>query len=154
MKGNDQVIEKLNQLLAEELTAINQYMVHTEMVENWGYGTLSKEDQKRAFTEMKHAERLIERILFLDGIPNVSRLNKISIGRDVEAQHKSDLVMEMGALKSYNDAIAVAGQAGDNGTREMLDSILKDEEEHIDQLEAELEQIQQMGIQNYLADQL
>lgn len=154
MKGNDQVIEKLNQLLAEELTAINQYMVHTEMTENWGYEKLSKEDEKRAFTEMKHAERLIERILFLDGIPIVSQLNKIAIGRDVEVQHKNDLALEMGALKSYNDAIAVAASAGDNGTREMLDSILKDEEQHVDQLESELEQIMQMGIQNYLSEQV
>ncbi len=154
MKGNDQMIAKLNDLLADELTAINQYMVHSEMCENWNYERLHKAPEKRAIDEMKHAEKLIARILFLEGRPTVSNLNKINIGSDVEAQHKNDLNSEMGALGLYNEAIKLAMDVGDNGTRELLDSILKDEETHIDFLEAQLDQIQQMGIQNYLVEQI
>jgi bacterioferritin len=153
MKGDKSVIEKLDELLAEELTAINQYMVHAEMCANWGYAKLHTMIQKRAITEMKHAEDLIERILFLDGKPTVSKLNKISIGSDVEAMHKNDLASELSAVAHYNEGIRVCVQAGDNGTRELLKAILKDEEDHVDWLEAQQDQIKQMGIQLYLAEQ-
>src|SRR5512143_568082 len=153
MKGNDKIIEKLNALLADELTAINQYMVHSEMCANWMYDQLHKAIEKRAIDEMKHAEKLIGRILFLDGRPIVSSLNKISIGADVEAQLKNDWAAEADAVKAYNDGIRLAVEVGDNGTRELWESILKDEEDHIDWLEAQLEQIKQMGIQNYLVEQ-
>jgi bacterioferritin len=154
MKGNAKVIAKLNGLLAEELTAINQYIVHAEMCENWGYKKLHEVSEKRAIAEMKHAESLIERILFLEGRPTVSKLNKFAIGADVLAQHKSDWAFENGAVKSYNAGIKLATDAGDNGTRDLLNSILKDEEDHIDTLEMELDQIKQMGIQNYLTEQM
>ncbi len=154
MKGNEKVVEKLNELLAEELTAINQYMVHSEMCENWNYEKLHKEDRARAFKEMVHAEELIERILYLEGRPIVTNLKTIRIGAEVEAQHKNDLALEVSAVKMYNEAIKVAVEAGDNGTRELLTSILKDEEEHVDELEAHLDQIEQMGKQIYLSQQV
>jgi len=154
MKGNNKIIETLNNLLSDELTAINQYIVHSEMCANWGYEKLHEADEKRAIDEMKHAEKLIGRILFLEGIPIVSQLKKITIGADVEAQHKNDWAAEEGAVKAYNAGIALAVEVGDNGTRELLDSILKDEEVHIDWLEAQLDQIKQMGIQNYLVEQI
>ena len=153
MKGNDKIIEKLNALLADELTAVNQYMVHSEMCANWMYEHLHKAIEKRAIDEMKHAERLIGRILFLDGRPIVSVLNPLNIGADVEAQLANDWAAEAGAVKAYNDGIRLAVEVGDNGTRELFESILKDEEVHIDWLEAQLEQIKQMGIQNYLVEQ-
>ena len=154
MKGNDKVIETLNALLADELTAISQYMVHSEMCANWGYERLHKAIEKRAIDEMRHAEKLIGRLLFLEGRPIVSNLNKMGIGADVEAQVKNDWDAEAGAVKAYNDGIAQAVQVGDNGTRELLESTLKDEEDHIDWLETQLDQIQQMGIQNYLVEQV
>jgi bacterioferritin len=154
MKGNEQVIKKLNDLLADELTAINQYMVHSEMCDNWGYGKLHKTIEKRAIDEMKHAEKLIARIIFLDGKPTVSKLNKIVIGADIETQLKNDLGAENVAIKSYNEGIKLALELGDNGSRELMDSILKDEEDHLDWLEAQLDQIKQMGIQNYLVEQV
>jgi bacterioferritin len=153
MKGDKTIIEKLNELLAEELTAINEYMVEAEMCANWGYDRLHKTIQKRAIDEMKHAEHLIERILFLDGRPTVSKLNKINIGADVEGMHKNGLAAEVGAVANYNAGIRLCVQAGDNGSQELLKSILKDEEAHIDWLEAQLDQIKQMGIQLYLAEQ-
>ena len=153
MKGDKTVIEKLDELLAEELTAINQYMVEAEMCANWGYEKLHTAMQKRAITEMKHAEDLIERILFLNGRPTVSKLNKINIGADVEAMHKNDLASELSSVAHYNQAIGLCVQAGDNGTRELLKAILKDEESHVDWLEAQQDQIKQMGIQLYLAEQ-
>ena len=154
MKGNDRIIERLNALLADELTAINQYMVQSEMCSNWGYERLHKAIEKRAIQEMKHAEKLIGRIIFLEGSPTVSKLNKIEIGADVEAQHKNDWKAEEGAVRAYNESVRLAVEVGDNGTRELLDSILKDEEEHIDWIEAQLDQIKQMGIQNYLVEQV
>lgn len=154
MKGNERIIEKLNMLLADELTAINQYMVHSEMCANWGYEKLHKAAEKRAIDEMKHAEKLIGRVLFLEGMPGVSKLNKINIGSDIGAQHKNDWAAEEGAVKAYNEGIRLAVEVGDNGTRELLESILKDEEDHIDWLEAQLDQIKQMGIQNYLVEQV
>ena len=154
MKGNDKLIEHLNDLLAEELTAVNQYMVHSEMCENWQYERLHKMIEKRAFTEMRHAEKLIERILFLDGRPNVSQLNKIFIGDEVEKMHRNDLGLEEVAIRKYNESIRLAVEVGDNGTRDLLTAILKEEEEHIDELEAQLDQVGQVGIQNYLIQQM
>lgn len=154
MKGNDKVIERLNVLLADELTAINQYMVHSEMCANWGYQRLHGVIEKRALQEMKHAERHIGRIIFLEGRPIVSDLNKLSIGADVPAQLGNDQAAEQGAIKMYNDSIRLAVECGDNGTREMLEAILKEEEEHLDWLDAQLDQIEQMGIQNYLTEQV
>lgn len=154
MKGNDKVLETLNMLLADELTAINQYMVHSEMCANWGYQRLHEANEKRAIEEMKHAEKLIGRIIFLEGKPIVSKLNPISIGASVEAQLKNDHAAEEMAVKAYNAGIRTAVEMGDNGTRDLLESILGEEEEHIDWLEAQLDQIQQIGIQNYLVEQI
>jgi len=154
MKGNDKVIAALNMLLADELTAINQYMVHSEMCANWGYGELHEAIEKRAITEMKHAEMHIGRIIFLEGLPVVSDLNPLHIGADVLGQLKSDLGAEQGAVKVYNDAVKLTAEVGDNGTRVMLEGILKDEEDHLDWLETQLDQIEQMGIQNYLVEQV
>jgi bacterioferritin len=153
MKGNAQIIDSLNARLAEELTAINQYMVHSEMCDNWGYERLHKIIEKRAIDEMKHAEKLIARILFLDGRPIVSNLNKITIGAEVEKMHLNDHAAEADAIKNYNESIKLAVEVGDNGTRELLEKILHEEEDHIDLLEAQLDQIKQMGIQNYLVEQ-
>ena len=153
MKGNAQIIDSLNARLAEELTAINQYMVHSEMCDNWGYERLHKIIEKRAIDEMKHAEKLIARILFLDGRPIVSNLNKIHIGAEVEKMHVNDHEAEADAIKNYNESIKLAVEVGDNGTRELLEKILHEEEDHIDLLEAQLDQIKQMGIQNYLVEQ-
>jgi len=154
MEGDKRIIEKLNALLGDELTAINQYMVQSEICANWGYERLHQAAEKRAIEEMKHAEKLIGRIIFLEGSPTVSRLNEIHIGDTVETQHSNDRASETEAIRGYNDAIRLAVEVGDNGTRELLESILKDEEAHIDWLEAQLDQIRQMGIQNYLVEQL
>ena len=154
MKGNEKIIALLNDFLADELTAISQYMVHSEMCANWGYDKLHKATEKRAIDEMKHAEKLIGRILFLEGQPVVSTLNKISVGATVEAQLKNDLAAEAGAIKAYNDGIRLCLDLGDNGSRELIDGNLLDEEEHLDWLEAQLDQINQMGLQNYLLAQL
>jgi bacterioferritin len=154
MKGNDKIIKTLNDLLADELTAISQYMVHSEMCDNWGYHRLHKLVEKRAVDEMKHAEKLIARILFLEGKPMVSRLKAMHIGPEVDKQLKSDWNAEDGAVKAYNAGIRLAVELGDNGSRELLESILKDEEVHIDWLEAQIDQITQMGIENYLAEQI
>jgi bacterioferritin len=153
MKGNDKIIERLNALLADELTAVNQYIVHSEMCANWGYERLHKAIEKRAIDEMKHAEKHIARILFLEGRPVVSNLNKISIGAQVENQHANDWAAENDAIQAYNEGVRLAVELGDNGTRELLESILVDEEAHIDWIEAQLDQIKQMGIQNYLSEQ-
>jgi bacterioferritin len=154
MKGNAQLLQALNGLLADELGAINQYMVHAEMAENWGYGKLDKMIQKRAVTEMKHAEMLIGRILFLEGIPIVDKLSPIHIGSDVPKQFDNDLAAEMGAVKSYNAAIKLAQEVADNATKEMLDGILKDEDAHVDEIEAQQDQIKQMGLPQYLSMQI
>ncbi|MCS7011239.1 MAG: bacterioferritin [Anaerolineales bacterium] len=154
MQGKPEILEVLNMLLADELTAINQYIVHSEMCANWGYERLHEFSEKRAIDEMKHAEKLIARILFLEGRPIVSRLNPMHIGETVEMQLRHDLESETAAIRAYNDAIRKCADLGDNGTRELLEEILEDEEEHLDRLEAQLEQIAQMGIQIYLAEQL
>jgi bacterioferritin len=154
MKGNEKIIVLLNDLLADELTAINQYMVHSEMCADWGYEKLHEAAEKRAIQEMKHAESLIGRVLFLEGTPVVSNLKQLHIGADVAAQHRSDLKAETEAVSAYNAGINLAAELKDNGSRELMESILKDEEVHLDWLEAQLGQIEQMGIQNYLVEQL
>jgi bacterioferritin len=154
MKGNPKLIATLNDLLADELTAINQYMVHSEMANNWGYKKLHEAFEKRAIDEMKHAEMLIGRILFLEGSPTVSKYNKMSIGADVPKQLAGDRGLEMGAIKSYNEAIILAGEVKDYATREILEKILKDEDRHIDQIEELQDQIQQMTLQIFLSIQV
>jgi bacterioferritin len=154
MKGNEKILAILNSLLSDELTAISQYMVHSEMCDNWRYSKLHKHVEERAITEMKHAEKLIARILFLDGAPIVSSLKKINIGANVESQFKNDLDAELGAVKGYNEGIRLAYELGDNGSRELMDSILTDEEDHVDWLEAQIEQVKVMGLQSYLVEQV
>jgi bacterioferritin len=154
MKGNPKLIATLNDLLADELTAINQYMVHSEMAHNWGYEKLHQHFEKRAIDEMKHSEMLIGRILFLEGSPTVSKYNKMSIGADVPKQLAGDRGLEMGAIKSYNEAIILAGEVKDYATREILEKILKDEDRHIDQIEELQDQIQQMTLQIFLSIQV
>ena len=154
MQGNERVLTMLNELLADELTAINQYMVHAEMCDDWGYGKLDEAIEARAITEMKHAEKLIARILFLEGRPIVSTLNPIHIGAEVADQLKNDWQAERDAIKAYNDGIRLAAEVGDNGTHELLKSILVDEEDHLDWIEAQQDQIAQMRIENYLALQI
>jgi bacterioferritin len=154
MKGNPKLIETLNALLADELTAINQYMVHSEMAHNWGYEKLHQHFEKRAIDEMKHAEILIGRILFLEGSPTVSKYNKMSIGADVPKQLAGDRGLEMGAIKSYNEAILLAGELKDYATRQILEKILQDEDRHIDQIEELQDQIQQMTLQIFLTTQV
>jgi bacterioferritin len=154
MIGNEQLVAVLNELLADELTAINQYMVHSEMCANWRYDKLHEKAEKRAIDEMKHAEKLIERILFLGGTPIVTNLKAIHIGSNVEAMHQNDMDAEADASRAYNEGIRLAVEVGDNGTREMLESILKDEEEHLDWLDAQLAQIQQMSLPIYLTEQI
>ena len=154
MQGEAKVIEELNARLAEELTAINQYMVHAEMCEDWHYGRLAEPIKKRAIVEMKHAEKLIERILFLDGRPTVSDLNPIHIGAAVPQMHANDLAAEADAVKAYNESIRICSELKDDGSKELLEAILADEEDHVDWLEAQQAQIEQAGRENYLAGQI
>lgn len=154
MKGNEKLIEQLNARLAEELTAINQYFVHAEMCEDWNYSRLDGVIKKRSIDEMKHAEALIERILFLGGKPIVSNLNEIHIGDEIQKMHNNDRISEEEAIKGYNETIRLAAEVGDNNTKVLLESILKDEEKHIDWIEAQIDEINQMGIQNYLSQQI
>jgi bacterioferritin len=154
MKGNDKVVQLLNDMLADELTAVSQYMVHSSMCSNWGYGKLHQAIEKRAIDEMKHAEMLIDRILFLEGAPVVNNLKKMIIGQKVEVQLKNDHEAEIGAIQAYNAGIRLTTEIGDNGSGELLKSILKDEEVHLDWLEAQQDQIDQMGIQNYLVEKV
>jgi bacterioferritin len=154
MKGNPQLLKALNGLLADELAATNQYMVHSEMAENWGYEKLSKMIRARAIVEMKHAEKLIERILFLEGMPIVNKLSEIHIGSDVPKQFTNDLGSEMIAVKGYNAGIKLATTVGDNATKEILEEILKQEDEHVDEIETQQDQIQQMGLPQYLNNQV
>jgi bacterioferritin len=153
MKGNPQILQLLNERLAEELTAINMYMVHSEMCANWGFTKLHEAFEKQAIDEMRHAEQLIGRILFLEGMPTVSKVNPMKIAGNVSDMVLADQDAEAGAIKSYNETIAAAVAAGDNGTREMIAKILLDEERHIDWAEMQRELIGQMGLQNYLANQ-
>jgi bacterioferritin len=153
MKGHPEIIEILNELLADELTAINQYILHGEMCEDWGYEKLHDVIEKRAITEMIHAEKLIGRILFLGGMPIVSKLKEIHIGDEVLKQLKNDHAAELDAINAYNEAIAKTIKHGDNGTKVLLESILTDEEDHIDWIEEQLDQIEQVGFQRYLNKQ-
>jgi bacterioferritin len=153
VKGDEKVIKRLDDLLADELTAINQYMVHSEMCANWGYERLHEKVEKRAIQEMKHAEKLIARIIFLEAAPTVSRLKAINIGKDVAKQLQSDLDAETQAVRAYNEAIHLANEAGDGATRELLEHILKEEDEHVDWLESQIDQIGQMGLAMYLSTQ-
>lgn len=154
MKGKPEVIEILSKMLKEELGALNQYMLHAEMQNNWGYKRLYASTKKQAIGEMKHAEELIERILFLEGMPNLAELPKLNIGKDVKQQLTNDLALEKGAVAEYNAAVAAARKAGDNGSADLLDKLLHDEEEHVDHLETQLSLIDQLGLENYLAQQL
>jgi len=153
-QGKTKVLDVLNDVLSAELTAINQYFVHAEMCGNWGYQRLHGRIRKDAIDEMKHAEALIERILYLQGAPNVTKLGRIAIGQTVLEQLKADLALELDALPRLNKAIAVCTDEGDNGSRELFEHILQDEEEHTDRLEAQLALIEQVGVQNYLAQQI
>jgi bacterioferritin len=154
VKGDAKVIAVLNQVLKAELTAINQYFLHAEMCENWGYEKLAKHTRKESIEEMQHAEKLMERILLLDGTPNMTDYFKINIGANVKAQLQNDLNVEYDAVKRLNNGVETCVDAGDNGSRDLLESILTDEEEHIDWLEGQLHAIEEMGIENYLAQQL
>ena len=155
MKASDnRVIELLNEVLTAELTAISQYFVHAEMSDNWGYEHRYEKVRQEAMAEMKHAEKLIERILFLEGVPNVQRLGTIVIGETVLEQLKADLALEQDAVARLNPDIQLCREAGDNGSRLLLEEILEDEEEHINWLEAQLALIDQAGEQNYLAEQI
>ncbi len=151
---NNRVIELLNEVLTAELTAINQYFVHAEMSDNWGYEHRYEKVRKEAMAEMKHAEKLIERVLFLEGVPNVQRLGTIVIGETVLEQLKADLALELDAVARLNPGIQLCRETGDNGSRILLEEILEDEEEHINWLEAQLALIDQAGEQNYLAEQI
>jgi bacterioferritin len=153
MKGNDKVIATLNQALFEELTALSQYFIHAEMCENWKFGKLAKLDRKLSIVEMKHAEKLIERILFLDGTPNMTSPTKLKIGKTVEEQLANDLEAELGAVKDYNAAATLSRAEGDSGSADLFTSILKDEEEHTDFLEAQLNLIKEISYEHYLSNQ-
>jgi len=153
MKGNPKVLAELNKALREELTAINQYFLHAEMCENWGYHKLSEFIKKQSIGEMKHAEVLIERILFLDGSPSMMPL-ELTVGGTVKGMIESDLALELGAVKQYNDAVAIATKEGDNGSRDLFVKLLKDEEEHVDFLEAQMHQIKEVGYERYLSMQM
>jgi bacterioferritin len=153
MKGNPKVLEQLNRTLREELTAINQYFLHAEMCENWGYEKLSDYIKKQSIDEMKHAESLIERILFLDGSPSMEPL-ALTIGSSVKDMIKSDLDLEIGAVAMYNEAVQIAMENKDNGSRDLFVKLLKDEEEHVDWLEAQMHMIKEMGYERYLTMQM
>ena len=154
MQGNPEIIELLNDVLTGELTAINQYFVHAKMQENWGYAHLAEHTHSESIEEMKHADKLIERILFLDGVPNLQRLSPLRVGETVPEQLRVDLTLEAEALPRLNDGIAKAVSVGDNGTRELLEEILVSEEEHVDWLETQLTLLEQVGEAHYLAQQI
>ncbi len=154
MKGNDEVLTLLNQLLTNELTAINQYFIHAKMCENWGYGRLAAKLREESIDEMRHAERIIERILYFDGVPNLQRLSPLKVGETVVEQFRSDLTVEVVAIERLNRGVALAVEHADNGTRELLAELLVDEEQHADWLETQLSAIDQVGEAQYLAQQL
>ena len=154
MKGKPAVLEVLGRALREELGAISQYFLHAEMCENWGYDRLSDLIKKQSIGEMKHAEILIERILFLEGLPNMADLPKLNIGKDVKQQIQNDLALEVNAVGEYNEAVAACQKAGDNATADLLKELLKDEEEHVDFLETQLSLINDLGLENYLIEQM
>ncbi|MCC6861678.1 MAG: bacterioferritin [Bryobacterales bacterium] len=154
MRGNDKVLQFLNEVLKAELTAINQYFLHAKMCENWGYRKLAKYNQDESIDEMKHADKLMQRILFLEGTPNMSDLFPIKVGADVKAQFENDLALEVAAVARLNRAIQTAVEVGDNASRELFEDILLEEEHHINWLEGQLGIIKEIGIENYLAQQI
>jgi bacterioferritin len=154
MKGDPQVIEVLNRALTIELTAINQYFCQAKMCANWGFKLLAKKHYEESMGEMKHAEKLIDRILFLEGTPEIARYDVIRVGTDVQEQFENDLRLEMGGVQHYNTAIELCTKLKDNGTREILEPILTESEEHVDWLETQLHLIQAVGLQNYLTEQM
>jgi bacterioferritin len=154
MRGDSEIIEALNGILTAELTAINQYFAHAKMCENWGYQRLAKKKAHESHGEMKDADAVIERILYLEGIPNMQRLNPLRVGQDPVEQHELDLAMEVENVQLYNAAIALARDKGDNGTRALLESILRDEEEAVDWLEGQLHIVEEIGKERYLAEQM
>jgi len=154
MKGNKKVVDVLNQVLRKELTGINQYFIHAKMCENWGYDRLRSLIRKESIEEMHHADRIIERILFLEGTPNISAYDKITIGSDVKQQLDNDLALEVAALVVLRDGIKTCVETADDATRELLEHILVDEEEHVDWIESQLHQIKEVGYQNYLTQQI
>lgn len=154
MKGDAKIIEALNDVLTAELTAINQYFVHAKMCENWGYARLATKKREESMEEMKHADDIIERILFLDGVPNMQRLNAVRVGEEPVEQHKLDLELELEARDRLNQTIALCRDQGDNGTRELLERILHEEEDGIDWLEAQLHLVEEVGRERYLAEQI
>ena len=154
MQGNAQVIEALNEVLTAELTAINQYFIHHKMCENWGYQRLSSKKREESIGEMKDADRIIERILYFDGVPNMQRMNPVRVGEDPIEQHRLDLAVETEAIERLNKAIALCRDKADNGTRELLEEILRGEEDGADWLEAQLHIVEQIGAERYLAEQI
>jgi bacterioferritin len=154
MRGHEQVITLLNDVLTAELTAINQYFIHARMCENWGYERLWKKFRDESIGEMRDADRLIARILYLEGVPNVQRIGKVNVGQTVPEQLSLDLEIERAAIQRLNDGIELARSLGDNGSRELLEDILKGEEDHANWIEAQLSLIAQMGEANYLAQQI
>ncbi len=154
MQGNPKVIALLNEALHEELAAINQYFVHAEMCDNWHYDRLGKHIKKTSIEEMKHAEALIERILFLDATPSMTEPMQLMVGQNVQAQLENDLKLEIAAVAMYNHAIRVAGEEGDNASRELFERLLKVEEAHADWFEAQLYQIKEIGYERYLSQQV
>lgn len=154
MKGNEQVIELLNEVLKAELTAINQYFLHAEMCDNWGYKKLASVGRKESIEEMRHAEALMERILYLDGTPTMNELFPLRIGRNVKEQIQNDLQLEYEAVARLNRGVQLCMTVADSGSRDLVEKILHDEEHHVDFLEAQLNVIQEIGIENYLAQQL
>ncbi len=154
MKGNETVLKYLQEVLTAELTAINQYFLHAEMLENWGYERLAKITKKESIEEMMHAEKCLHRMLYLDGSPNMGSLFPLRIGQNVKEQFENDLALELEALPRLNKAVAAAIEAGDNGSRDLFEKILIDEEHHVDYLEAQLHMIQELGYENYLAQQI
>jgi bacterioferritin len=154
MKGDKKLIEALNEILTGELTGINQYFIHAKMCQNWGYKRLAEVNRKESIGEMKHADELIERVLYLEGVPNMQRLSKVRVGETVQEQLKLDLALEVEAVKLLNKTIELAVSVRDNGSRELLEKLLVDEEEHVDWLESQLELIKQVGLENYLSEQI
>jgi bacterioferritin len=154
MRGDPAVIEALNSILTAELTAINQYFIHSKMCRNWGLLRLAKHNHEESIDEMKHADAVIERILFLDGVPNMQRLGSVRVGEAVPEQFKLDLELELEAVKRYNGAIVLCTEKNDAGTRELLEDLLKDEEGSVDWHEAQIGLIQKLGVERYLSEQL
>jgi bacterioferritin len=154
VQGNAEIIELLNEVLTAELTAVNQYFLHSKMMENWGYGRLASHTKHESIDEMKHAEQITDRVLYLEGVPNFQRHNPLRIGETVPEQFQADLRLEYDAVERLNRGIAKTVELGDNGTRELFEQILVSEEEHVDWLETQLETIRQIGAENYLAQQL